>query len=858
MSEDEPIPDWLEHRDNELESFSDSEEEEENEGDEENEIESDRKESTPPPPRTYLRKDEIPMSQAFFDQIPKSFLPTEVLNHELVNSKDLDLFVCGVEYTEERFRNWDYDTIQCSQYSNIEITGVTKVEQGYANFVLKTHEFKPYMYMKVPQSALTKVANGELTLDNVCVMVHQALENHLASEPKNFRKPPYVVDVEIEQKQSAMFYSFGKLDPFMKITFCVPSQIPLARTWLLADNTKIDFMSGFEIFEAGLAFPLRFMVDCGFAGNQWISLPAYKYSIASEDKTFCAMELHCSWKSITPQPMEGKYAIRPPLRMFGFDYEVRCKEGKFPNAKEPYDAIILITVAATTTDHIGKKTAKEMKIPKVAFTYKPPFDSEEAEKIFRSSSETEMLEQWSMFQRMVQPNIWVSYNGENFDLPYGRDRAKLLGIESFMFDSAMPRETTMMQDNFTNTGSGTTQRMKVVKPGCIFLDLLPVVLRANIGLENNKLDSVCKHFLELQKVELPFYRITPMWESVNDDQRRRLTKYGLKDADLTIRLAVCMVTVQSISILCNVSNVTFELFVQKGQNIRSQAGLAMRCKRRNLVFPYIREDKREAYRKILGALVHEPRRGLYVDPVSFLDFTSMYPTAIMAENIDYSSQIHPNDLHRVPKSDRTFVEHEHYGKGTGSWFINSSIYEGMVPETVREATSKREIVKKRMSSFKEGSNEWAVLNEEQTALKLHGNSQFGIYNAKGYLRCAALGASVTRKGREENRRTTNLVMNMFAIGQPGILPALMQVHCLPMLAQHVIDEKITWLKSRLHEVGVEVIYGDTDSLVLWCQKCSLEEALSITLAAERESNATYKPPMKISYEKIFRFEFRVL
>jgi DNA polymerase delta subunit 1 len=48
--------------------------------------------------------------------------------------------------------------------------------------------------------------------------------------------------------------------------------------------------------------------------------------------------------------------------------------------------------------------------------------------------------------------------------------------------------------------------------------------------------------------------------------------------------------------------------------------------------------------KFEGAVVLEPTRGYYQDPVAILDFASLYPSIMMAHNLCYSTLIPPYKL----------------------------------------------------------------------------------------------------------------------------------------------------------------------------------------------------------------------
>ena len=60
-----------------------------------------------------------------------------------------------------------------------------------------------------------------------------------------------------------------------------------------------------------------------------------------------------------------------------------------------------------------------------------------------------------------------------------------------------------------------------------------------------------------------------------------------------------------------------------------------------MIIPVDKSQQMEG--KYEGAVVIEPTRGYYTDPVATLDFASLYPSIMMAHNLCYSTLI-PNHL----------------------------------------------------------------------------------------------------------------------------------------------------------------------------------------------------------------------
>ena len=48
-----------------------------------------------------------------------------------------------------------------------------------------------------------------------------------------------------------------------------------------------------------------------------------------------------------------------------------------------------------------------------------------------------------------------------------------------------------------------------------------------------------------------------------------------------------------------------------------------------------------------GATVIEPMRGYYTDPIATLDFSSLYPSIMIAHNLCYTTLIKPNNKDKL-------------------------------------------------------------------------------------------------------------------------------------------------------------------------------------------------------------------
>lgn len=68
--------------------------------------------------------------------------------------------------------------------------------------------------------------------------------------------------------------------------------------------------------------------------------------------------------------------------------------------------------------------------------------------------------------------------------------------------------------------------------------------------------------------------------------------------------------------------------------------------RKSKEFDYVIPNKRteNGGDKYEGALVIEPTKGYYLEPIATLDFASLYPSIMIAHNLCYSTLIHSHQI----------------------------------------------------------------------------------------------------------------------------------------------------------------------------------------------------------------------
>ncbi|KAF4991735.1 hypothetical protein FDECE_13936 [Fusarium decemcellulare] len=200
--------------------------------------------------------------------------------------------------------------------------------------------------------------------------------------------------------------------------------------------------------------------------------------------------------------------------------------------------------------------------------------------------------------------------------------------------------------------------------------------------------------------------------------------------------------------------------------------------------------------KYKGGLVFEPEKGLYDKFVLVMDFNSLYPSIIQEFNIcfttvDRTASIEDEDA--VPEVP-----------------INQD--QGILPRLIATLVSRRRQVKSLMKDKKATSEQLATWDIKQLALKLTANSMYGCLGyTKSRFYARPLAVLTTFKGREILRST----------------------------------------KELAESKSLQVIYGDTDSVMINANVDNVADAFKVGNDFKKAVNDQYKL-LEIDIDNVFR------
>ncbi|KAH9975916.1 DNA polymerase family B-domain-containing protein [Lactifluus volemus] len=646
-----------------------------------------------------------------------------------------------------------YDSME--RGPQINIFGVT--QEGHSVLAHITG-FMPYFYIAVPRG---------FTTDDV----HPFMSELNASVGG-------VTNIELVQKRSLWGYRGDEIATFMKITVTDPKAVPRVR-----DECETNFRNLFSgpvtTFESNIPFVLRCMIDVKVVGMNWIEIPPGKYTLlkGKDKKSRCQIELFVKCDQFISHVPEGEWAKIAPLRILSFDIECAGRKGVFPDAT--IDPVIQIANMVT-------RQGENRPFIRNVFTLNTcshivgsqviPFDNE-----------AEMLQKWRDFVEEVDPDLIIGYNIANFDLPYLLDRAKALKAHQFPYLGRLKNTRTQIKDtHFSSKAFGQRDSKETTIDGRLQLDILQYMQREH-KLRSYTLNSVCAQFLGEQKEDVHYSVITEL-QNGTPESRRRLAVYCLKDAYLPQRLMDKLMCFINYTEMARVTGVPFNYLLSRGQSIKVLSQLFRKANDEGYLVPTFKGDGTDEQYE--GATVIEPKKGYYDVPIATLDFSSLYPSIMMAHNLCYTTLLDKNTIDRLNlQKDVDYIQ-----TPNNDFFVKPSRRKGLLPTAD---------LKKETDPFKR-----AVLDGRQLALKISANSVYGFTGATiGKLPCLPISSSVTAYGRQMIEKTKAEVEAEYCI-------------------------------ANGHTHNAEVIYGDTTPLWLGSEAADLV-------------TKKFVKPIKLEFEKVY-------
>ncbi len=390
-----------------------------------------------------------------------------------------------------------------------------------------------------------------------------------------------------------------------------------------------------------------------------------------------------------------------------------------------------------------------------------------------------------IFKALQDYPFTMTFNGDDFDLRYLWHRALKLGLSRQQNPIEVGRRVCLLRHN---------THIDLYK---FFYNRSIQIYAFNQKYRDVTLDSVGKGILGTEKIELE--------KPISELSYMELAEYCFRDAEITIGLTTFDddLVMKLILALTRISRMPMEDVSRQGVSRWIRNFLHHEHRRRNILIPN-KEDILAAKgatatkaiikgKKYKGAIVVEPVAGVHFN-VKVMDFASLYPSIMKVHNLGYQSIRCPHsecEDNRVPD--------------TPHWICRKQrALESLLIGSLRDLRVRWYKPKSKDEKLSRDLRSW--YNVIQSALKVILNASYGVFGAETFdLYCPPVAEATASIGR------------------------------------HVITQTI----NKARDLGIAVIYGDTDSVFL--KAPSQDQIDALAGWSEKELG------MELEVDKVYRY-----
>ena len=478
-----------------------------------------------------------------------------------------------------------------------------------------------------------------------------------------------------------------------------------------------------------------------------------------------------NWAELLNQPI-------PKIRRLSVDIEVEAEIGRIPDPKIAEKKVTAIGFKGT--DGFG-----QVFVLRTDDTEEGKNELDENVKVvfYEKDKEKEMI--FDAFKIMDEFPFVLTYNGDDFDLPYLYNRAERLGIKK------VDNPLYMMRDSAT------------LKRG-VHLDLYRTLSNRSFQIyafsqsyTDFSLNSVSKALLGKEKIDYGIdLEDLSLYQTANYCYNDALITYELTsfNHDLLMNLLV---------IIARIGRMPIDDIARLGVSQWIRSLLYYEHRQRNALIPRREDLQRRSEgvmsdavikdKKYRGGLVVDPKEGIHFDVV-VMDFASLYPSIIKVKNLSYETVRCSHE--ECKKNTIPQTNHWMCSKRNG---ITSIIIGSLRDLRVNYYKS----LSKKETLTEEQRQQYTVVSQ---ALKVILNASYGVMGAE--------------------------IFPLY------FLPA---AEATTAIGRHTILETI----KKCEEIGIEVLYGDTDSIFI--KKPSEQQIQNVIEQAKKDHG------VDLEIDKVYRY-----
>ena len=482
------------------------------------------------------------------------------------------------------------------------------------------------------------------------------------------------------------------------------------------------------IYEANIDPLLRFMHRTGIKSTGWVSVPE---GLESSFMSNCEIDvLVDDWTRLKPIDRDEM----APFLISSVDIECYSGSNKFPDSLNRDDVCFQIAI---TTKQNGKY------IDKKCFGYKTEFDSEKS-----------MLEAFVKYLKKLNPDVITGWNIFGFDLEYIYNRMVICNCTDYVLGRLLDDNIQLTVKNLSSNALGNNTLKMVKMTGRYIFDMYQEIKREH-KFESYSLNNVSKILLGDQKLDMPVKEIFSRFETGKGLDE--VAEYCIKDTELPHAISENLSLFQNLVEMAKACWVPLNYLSERGQQIKVFSQLAYTARELGFMIPTIRnrDPQNGGYQ---GATVLEAQTGAYYEPITALDFASLYPSIMCAHNLCYSTYVMDQRYMNIPG-----VTYERFGPHVFALEKDGKRVPSLLPVILERLKVYRKEAKKKMEECGKNDVLYNVYNGKQLAYKISMNSVYGFTGAvtKGMLPLMAIAETVTMRGRQMIEQSKNYVEENF-------------------------------------------------------------------------------------------------
>lgn len=536
------------------------------------------------------------------------------------------------------------------QYSEreykIRIFGVTSMGQSVC---VNVTNFMPFLYIK-PARNITWTAKHTDAFN-------LWLPKLLSGLPTMYGKRNYaraLINIKLEMRKDFVGFRNEQKEIFFKLTISTVASLKAIGNFFDKNkNLQIPGMPGgesvdFEVFEANIIPFIRLIHQQNLNPAGWVKLAAGEYTIPSiKSKKWSRCQIEASIDAIKLTKIES--ADIAPFLIASFDLECTSEDGSFPNPRRKGDSVIQIGMT------VFQYPEKNPIIQYIGTLGKcAPIDGVIVES---SMTEGDLFVKWLRFIYKVDPDIITGYNIWGFDWRYLHERSGFLnmGDEFKDFGRLRGRPSRWIEQKLASNALGDNFLKYYDLTGRIQIDMMKLIQKDH-KLDMWKLDFVAHHFMGLNKVDLLPKEIFKKFQEGSPENLKEIAIYCIQDCALCNHLMNKLEVVANNLGIANVCYVPLSWLFLRGQGVKIFSLVSRQCYTEGFCMPWIRKNnywRNRGYPAVNdassyeGAIVLPASPGIYMEPITIMDYGSLYPNSMIAENISHDSivyfQIFDND-----------------------------------------------------------------------------------------------------------------------------------------------------------------------------------------------------------------------